>query len=400
MIVSPDENTVTVPGFTFSGLSAKIKKTDKKDLALIFSERPASVAGVFTTNRIKAAPVLLDMKRIGRGKGQAVIINSGNANACTGRQGMKDADEITAITAKALGIPPELVYISSTGIIGRRLPMPAIRSAIPKAVRTLSPCGLTEAATSIMTTDTFPKIVSCRVSLSGRRGTIAGFAKGAGMICPSMATMLCFICTDVAVEHTALRSALGEAVRRSFNRLAIDNDMSTNDTVLVLANGKLMNRTIKRNSSDYRTFEKSLAGITYSLSEMIAKDGEGATRLVEVVVKGAKSESDAEKAARAIALSMLVKTAIYGKSLNWGRIMAAIGYSGASINAQRINISLNGIRLVKNGVGINTRVKAADLFAGKSIRITASLGTGTKEAKVLTCDLTEDYVKINADYMT
>lgn len=392
---------VTVPGFQFSGLSAGIKKTSKKDLALIFSEKPAVIAGVFTTNKIKAAPVILDINRMSRSsQGQAIIINSGNANACTGQQGMKDAHAMAQITAKELGISSELIYVSSTGVIGKHLPSLKIKKAIPEAVKMLSPLSLEEAASSIMTTDTFPKIVSEKINISGKVGTIAGFAKGAGMICPSMATMLCFICTDIAIEFKALHHALREAARKSFNRLIIDNDMSTNDTALIMANGVLKNKIIRKNSTHYYKFVNTLNKITYNLSEMIAQDGEGATKLIEVVVKGAKTESDAEKVARAIAGSMLVKTAIYGKSLNWGRIMVAIGYSGTDIDEKKINISLNKVKMVKNGTGINIKTKPEKIFSGKRVTITMDLGLGRKKAKVLSCDLTEDYVKINADYMT
>ncbi len=395
--MSPAKKSIIVPGFKFSGVSAGIKKTKKKDIALIFSETRAVIAGVFTTNKIKAAPVKFDIKRIRRRrKSQAIIINSGNANACTGLQGLKDTKEMAEITAKQLGIPSELVYVASTGYIGRPLPMQKIKKTIPKAVKKLSPRAIKEAASAIITTDTFPKIFSRMINIDGKKGTIAGIAKGAGMICPNMATMLSFIVTDIAVESRALNSALREAVKKSFNRLTIDNDMSTNDTVLIMANGRLKNTPIKKGSPVYRIFENALSEAAYNLSKMIALDGEGATKLIEVVVKGAKTESDAEKAAKSIANSLLVKTAVYGKSPNWGRIMAAIGYSGIEISEQKINISLNNLKLVNKGIGVKQAPK--NLFLKKEITITADLGLGKKEAKVLTCDLTEKYVKINASY--
>ncbi len=397
--MSSHNKTVIIPGFKFSGVSAGIKKTKKKDIALIFSETRAVIAGVFTTNKIKAAPVKFDIKRIrSRGKSQAIIINSGNANACTGLQGLKDAKEMAEITAKQLGIPSELVYVASTGHIGRPLPMQKIKKTIPKAVKKLSPRAIKEAASAIITTDTFPKIFSRMINIDGKKGTIAGIAKGAGMICPNMATMLSFIVTDIAVESGALNSALREAVKKSFNRLTIDNDMSTNDTVLIMANSRLKNTPIKKRSPVYRIFENALSETAYNLSKMIALDGEGATKLIEVVVKGAKTESDAEKAAKSIANSFLVKTAVYGKSPNWGRIMAAIGYSGIEINEQKINISFNNLKLVNKGIGVKQASK--NLFLKKEITITADLGLGKKEAKVLTCDLTEKYIKINASYST
>lgn len=389
-----------IPGFKFSGLSVGIKKTRKKDLALISSETKAVVAGLFTTNKIKAAPVKLNITRIVSRKGQAIIINSGNANACTGSQGLKDAKEITKITAKALGILPELVYVASTGLIGKPLPMEKLREAIPMAVKKLSAQSINDVASAIMTTDTFPKIFSKKINIRGKTGIIAGIVKGAGMICPNMATMLSFIVTNIAVESKALDSALREAVRKSFNRLTVDNDISTNDTVLIMANGMLKNSPITKTSPLYHKFEKALTEITYNLSRMIAKDGEGATKLIEVIVKGAKTESDAEKAAKTIANSLLVKTAMYGKDPNWGRIMAAIGYSGIEIKEQKINIHLNNLKLVNKGIGINKDRVPKNLLSQKETTIAVDLGLGKKEAKVLTCDLTEKYVKINASYMT
>lgn len=389
---------ITIPGFKFSAVSAGIKKTGTKDLALIFSENITTAAGVFTTNKIKAAPVKLDIKRIVSQKGQAIIINSGNANACTGAQGLKDAKETSGITAKKLGISPELVYVSSTGVIGRPLPMQKIKKAIPELLKKLSPYSLTEVSTAIMTTDTFPKIAFKKINIAGKTGTIAGIAKGAGMICPNMATMLSFIVTDIAVEKKALDSALRNTVKISFNRLIIDNDMSTNDTVLIMANGMLKNKPITKSSSLYRKFENALTEAAYNLAKMIAKDGEGATKLVEIIVKGAKTEGDAEKIAKSIANSMLVKTAIYGKDPNWGRIMAAIGYSGVEIKEEKINIYIDKFKLVNKGIGIKKIPN--NIFSKKEIVVTAGLGLGKKEAKVLTCDLTEGYIKINASYMT
>lgn len=391
--------TIIIPGFKFSGVSAGIKKHGGKDLALVFSENTAVVRGVFTKNKIKAAPVKLDIARIRRsGKGQAIIINSGNANACTGNRGLKDASDMAAKTAGVLGIPSGHVYVSSTGVIGRYLPMQKIRKAIPGAARKLSPGSIKEAASAIMTTDTFPKIFSRKIKIGKKTGTIAGIAKGAGMICPDMATMLCFIFTDIDAEPKALESSLKQAVKKSFNRLIIDNDMSTNDTVLIMTNGQLKNSPIKKNSARYHKFENALTEAAYALSRMIAKDGEGATKLIEVLVRGARTEADAEKAAKAVANSMLVKTAVYGKSPNWGRIMAALGHSGAYIKEDKINIHVNNARLVNKGTG--TLKKSKNLFSKKEIIIKVNLGLGKKDAKALTCDLTEGYIKINAGYVT
>lgn len=392
---------IKLRGFKFSGISAGIKKkTGKPDLALIVSETPAAIAGVFTTNRIKAAPVKLDIRRIRTHKGQAIIINSGNANACTGERGLRDADEMTEVTAKELGIPRSLVYVSSTGIIGRPLPMAKIKKAIPEAVRKLSPLSLDKAAAAIMTTDTVPKIVTRKIKIGRKTGTIAGIAKGAGMISPNMATMLSYIVTDIGIIPKALDSALKAAVRQSFNRLTVDNDMSTNDSVIIMANGMLGNAALTKKTSYYKKFENALIDLTFELAKMIARDGEGASKLIAINVKGARSESDAEKAARSIANSMLVKTAIYGNDPNWGRIISAVGYSGVNISEKKLDIYINECKLVSNGIK-NSRIKIPrNIFAKKEIIITVDLGLGKKSAGILTCDLTEKYIKINAVYET
>ncbi|MEE8328356.1 MAG: bifunctional glutamate N-acetyltransferase/amino-acid acetyltransferase ArgJ [Thermodesulfovibrionia bacterium] len=389
-----------IPGFKFSGISAGIKKTKKKDLALIVSESMAVAAGVFTSNKIKAAPVHLDIERIRSRKGLAIIINSGNANACTGLQGLKDAKKMAFVTARELGIHPELVYVASTGIIGRPLPMKKFKKAVPRAVKKLSAKSINDAATAMMTTDTFSKIFSKKIKISGKTGTIAGIAKGAGMISPDMATMLCFLFTDIVIDANALDSALRKAVKKSFNRLIIDNDMSTNDTVLIMANSRLKNSLIKKNSRSYLKFENALSEVTYNLSKMIAMDAEGATKLIEINVKRARTESDADKVSRAIANSLLVKTTLYGENPNWGRIMAAIGYAGIEIKEQKINIYINNFKVVNKGIGTHRDRVLKNLLSKKEITIAVDLGLGRKQAKVLTCDLTEKYVKINASYVT
>lgn len=391
---------ITIPGFRFSGVSAGIKSNDAKDLALIYSEDISTIAGTFTTNRIKAAPVRLDMERIVSGKGQAIIINSGNANACTGKRGLRDAIAMTEEVAKGLNISPEYVYVSSTGIIGRPLPIDKINKAIPDAIRGLSPNSINDSAFAIMTTDTFPKVTAKRVRLGEKSGIIAGIAKGAGMICPKMATMLCFLFTDIAIEHEALNSAIREAVDMSFNRLIIDNDTSTNDTVLIMANGRLKNRTITRGSRFEPIFKQTLCYVTSELARMIALDGEGSTKIVRIIVNGARTESDAERVARAIATSMLVKTAIYGNDPNWGRIMAAIGYSGVDVSEERIDIYIGRCKVVENGIGIKKEKIAHGILKKNEVTITVRLGLGNKGATVLTTDLTEEYVRINSRYST
>lgn len=390
-----------VPGFMFSGISVGIKKkTNKPDLGIIFSEKPANIAGVFTTNKVKAAPVKLDIKRIRSGKGQAIIINSGNANACTGEIGIKDASEMTSLTAQELGIRDNLVYVSSTGIIGIPLPMGKIRKAIPDAVKMLSPLSLDKISSAIMTTDTFPKVVFKKIRIGSKIGTVAGIAKGSGMISPNMATMLSYIVTDIDITPIALNSALKAAVKQSFNRLVVDNDMSTNDSVMLMANGMLGNITITQKSSDYKVFENALIELTFKLAKMIAIDGEGATKLIEVKVKGAKTEEDAEAVARAIASSMLVKTAIYGQDPNWGRIISAIGYAGVDIEEKKIEIYINKCKIVSNGIRNSKAKISRNLFADKEITITVDIGIGKRYASILTCDLTEKYIKINAEYST
>jgi glutamate N-acetyltransferase/amino-acid N-acetyltransferase len=389
---------ISVPGFKFSGISSGIKLSGEKDLALIYSETPAVTAGVFTTNKVKAAPVRMAIERIASGKGQAVIINSGNANACTGDRGFKDASDISTKTADELGIPPELVYVSSTGVIGVPLPLSKIKKALPRAVKELSRSSINKSAAAIMTTDTFAKTYSKKIKIGNKTGTIAGIAKGAGMICPDMATMLCFIVTDIAVTPKALNTALKEAVNGSFNRLTIDNDMSTNDTAMIMANGLSGNKPLTKKSSYYQKFQKTLSEITYILAKMIALDGEGATKLIEIVVKRAVTEADASKAALAVAKSMLVKTAVYGRDPNWGRIMAAIGYSGIDVDERKTDIYINKIKLVSRGTGTNREKAARKIFADNEIVITIDLDSGNKTARALTCDLTEKYIDINAHY--
>jgi glutamate N-acetyltransferase/amino-acid N-acetyltransferase len=392
---------VIIPkGFLFSAVEAAIKKPGRKDLALIYSENETVMSGMFTTNNVKASPVKLDMKRIQSGKGQAIIVNSGNANACTGKQGMKDAVDMTELTAKGLKLRPSQVYVCSTGVIGTPMPMERIRAKIPELVAGLGKGTIRDAAAAIMTTDTFSKIVSKTVRAGKRTGTVTGICKGAGMICPHMATMLCFIMTDLSVERRALDGALSEAVENSFNKITIDGDMSTNDTVLIMANGLAGNEIIKNGSEAFRAFSSTLSGITYELSRLIVKDGEGATKLMEIEVRNAGNKKDAEKAAFAVANSLLVKTAIYGNDANWGRIMAALGHSGVTINEETTDIYFGKVRVVKNGISTEKDKEATDVLKDKEIRIIIDLRTGKASSKVLTCDLTEGYVRINAEYRT
>jgi len=399
--MSIDRKATLVPrGFLFSTVEAAIKKQGRKDIALIYSEQESVMAGMFTMNNVKAAPVKLGMKQIKSGKGQAIIVNSGNANACTGVQGMKDAIEMGKLAADLKGIRADKVYVCSTGVIGTLMPMERIRPKISELVQNLGNATIDDVATAIMTTDTFPKIVSKRKKIGGKMVTIAGICKGAGMIQPHMATMLSFITTDASIEKSALDAALRQAVSRSFNRITIDGDMSTNDTVLIMANGMAGNELIKSRSKAYKVFEAALIEHTYELSEMIVRDGEGATKLVEVEVRNARSEKDAEKGAFAVANSLLVKTAIYGNDANWGRLMAALGYSGIAIKEQRIDIYLNDLMVAKKGTAAGVDKEANDKLKNKQIKIVIDLHLGKSSAKVLTCDLTEEYIRINAEYRT
>ena len=395
----------SVPGFKAAGIACGIKKNGNKDLALIYSEVPAVVAAVFTTNKIKAAPVLIDIQRIKKGLCQAVLINSGNANACTGKKGMEDAARMAAAVEDALGIKKGLAMVSSTGVIGQGLPIDRIEKGIPKLVSSLLSKGWNDAVNAIMTTDAFPKVAFEKCRIGGKEITVLGIAKGAGMICPNMATMLAFIATDAAVERKALQAALKTAVDKSFNSITVDGDTSTNDTVLLLANGKAGNKKLRAPNSDPRTFYQMLEKVCQSLAKMIVMDGEGATKLLEFNVSGAKTDKDAKKVAETVANSPLVKTAFFGEDANWGRIIAAIGRSGADVKEEKINIYFNDIAVVikgqkARGKGQEIERKAAKAVKEKEICIKIEMGLGKGKKTVWASDLSYDYVKINAAYRT
>jgi len=389
-------------GFLLGTEEAAIKKPGRKDLALVYSETDAAIAGVFTTNKVKGAPVKLDLERIRSGKGRAIIANSGNANVCTGRQGMKDAMEVARIAARGLGIEENLVYVCSTGVIGTPMPMDRIRPAIKKLSAGMGKAGLEEAARAIMTTDTFPKFISKNLRLGGKAVRISAFAKGAGMIQPNMATMLCFIMTDAAVGKTLLKRMLSDAAEKSFNRISVDGDTSTSDTVLMMANGRAGNPPLKEGSTDYKKFKGALDSICYELARMVVKDGEGATKLIELIIKGAKSEKEALRGALTVANSLLFKTAMYGNDSNWGRIMAALGRSGITLDEARVDISLQRLSIVKKGSTLNKDREANRILSeNDEVTITINLNIskgGSGSARVLTCDLSEKYVRINAEY--
>lgn len=395
------QKTTAVPkGFRFATAEAAIKKPGRKDLSLILSDTDAVVAGMFTKNAVKAAPVRLDTERIKSGRGRAIVINSGNANACTGVQGMKDAAEMTQLVAESLGIAEKSVYVCSTGVIGTPMPMDRVRAKLPELASAAGTASFDDVAAAIMTTDTFPKILSVRKKIGGKQVTIAGICKGAGMIAPNMATMLGFIITDTAIDRAALKAALSAAVKTSFNRITIDGDMSTNDTVLIMANGAAGNVPVKAGTPDYAVFAAAVAKLCYELAMLIVRDGEGATKLVEVIVKNAKTEAEAEKAAFAVANSMLVKTAVYGNDANWGRLICATGYSGVSVDDSKVDISLNGLMVCRNGMATGKDIEANDRLKNPTVKIIIDLKLGKGMAKVLTCDLTEGYIRINAEYRT
>lgn len=392
---------VTYPkGFLASGVRAGIK-TEGEDVALICSESPASAAGVFTTNVVKAAPVLVTRSRVPRRTCRAVIANSGNANACTGEHGMRDAVEMAAHTARLLQVPEEDVLVASTGIIGRRLPMKKISAGIEDAVRSLSADGGDKAARAIMTTDTRPKEASVEIEIGGKTVRIGGMAKGAGMICPNVATMLTFITTDAAISPEMLQRSLARSAEVSFNCLTVDGDTSTNDTVLLLANGMADNQVIATEGPGLSEFKRGLDLVTTDLAKQIAADGEGATKLVEIVVEGAASYEDCRQIAKTIANSPLVKTAIFGCDPNWGRILAAAGRAGVEFEPWAVSLSLGDVLLVNAGEPVEFSENAAhEYLTGPEVLVNLRVGGERFRATVWTCDFSYDYVKINAEYHT
>ena len=389
---------ISVPGFLASGISSGIKEKNKKDLGMLFSEQPATAVGAFTTNKIKAAPVLISKEKIKQKNSQAIIVNSGNANACTGDMGLKDASDLCKLTAEKLGVSEKLVMVSSTGIIGVALPMDKIKTNIPHLVDSLSPMGLNDFAEAIMTTDTIPKIVMKKSMIDSKEVTFCGIAKGSGMIMPRMATLLAFIITDVAINPELLDDVFIEAVNNSFNRITIDGETSTNDMVIMMANGRAANTFFPKESSDYQTFKSLLNDLFLDLSKLILKDAEGATKTIYVRVEEAKSNEEANKIAFQIANSNLVKTAFFGEDPNWGRILSAIGTVDAEIIPGRIDISFDDVTVVKNSIRTGMEIQAKQILMKKEFQVTINLHIGQGTAEVGTTDLTTEYVKINASY--
>jgi glutamate N-acetyltransferase/amino-acid N-acetyltransferase len=394
---------VTAPkGFRAAGVEAGIKYANRKDFALLVADAPAAAAAVFTTNRVAAAPVLLDRKHIRGGRAQAVAINSGCANACTGKTGMQNALAMARATADALGIDEKLVLVCSTGVIGANLPMDRIVAGAQLAARALKRHGGPDAARAIMTTDTVDKQAARKVKIDGRDVIIGGMCKGSGMIEPNMATMLGFLTTDAAVAPRALQTALRTVADATFNRVVVDGDRSTNDTLILLAGGAAGNRELSPAHPQWGDFCEALLAVATDLAKQMVLDGEGATKLVTVRVKGARSKHDAQLAARAIARSALVKTSWFGRDPNWGRVICAAGYSGAVVQDQRAQIWYGDVCAYDCGrvADAVTLRKLKAVMQGRAFDVTVDLHLGKGEDVIYTCDFSLDYVKINADYTT
>ncbi len=389
---------ISCRGFAAAGIACGIKKNGNPDLGLIFCERPAAVAGVFTRNRVKAAPVLLDQERMAAGRCRAVVVNAGNANCCTGAEGMQNARRMAACVARELDIDEGEVLVASTGVIGQQLPVARIEAAAPELACALDPCGFERLAEAIMTTDTVPKLVRRRGEIGGKPFSVVGTAKGSGMICPDMATMLCFLCTDVEIASSDLQRCLAQAVAPTLNAITVDGDTSTNDTTVILASG--LSGAVARTPEDLVVFQALLEDLLKALARLLVKDAEGATKLIEVAVTGAGDVGDARKVAYTIANSPLVKTACFGEDANWGRIIAAAGRSGVDVDPDAMSILFDEVVLYDRGAwaGSEAEAAASEVLQKPAFRMKVDLGRGTAAASVLTCDFSLDYVRINADY--
>ena len=410
MKIIKDGTITNVKGIKAAGISAQLKKSGKKDLALIYSEKKAVSAAVFTKNLVKAAPIILNMENIKNGNTQAIIVNSGNANSCTGETGLENAKKMTEFAANELGLKKEEILVQSTGIIGVQLDMEKIETGISKICKEISKDGGNDAAAAIMTTDTFTKQICAEIEIDGKTVTVAGMAKGSGMIHPNMATMLAFTVTDVNIEKSLLQKIFSEITDSTFNMISVDGDTSTNDMACVIANGASENKKIvDQNSEGYSKFKEVLYFVNQELAKLIAKDGEGATKLIEVTVTGAKSKKDAQKVAKSVITSSLFKAAVFGEDPNWGRILCAVGYSEAELIVDKVNIFLGndinalqkGVQVAKNGMGIEfDNEKAVKILKNEKVEILIELNDGEFSSTAWGCDLSYDYVKINAEYHT
>ncbi len=385
-----------------AGIHAGIKPAPQLDLALIASSHPGAMAGVFTKSRLPAAPVIVNRRKLRQPIGQAIVINSGNANSCTGPQGLTDAMDMASLVAKELQTEPKMVYVGSTGLIGQPLPLAKIRKAMPSLALHLRCSGHTDAAKAIMTTDTFSKEAALETTIEQTHIRVGGMAKGSGMIHPDMATMLAYITTDARITPQAFQQALRYAVEQSFNRISVDGDTSTNDTVMGIANGLAGNPQLTLKTPGYQVFQKLLNQVCLTLALEIGRDGEGRTKLVKIYVTGAKTDHHAKRIAQTIATSPLVKTALFGADPNWGRIMAAIGRAGVPVSAHSLSLDFNGVPVVKDGKGLGPSYekRAQSIMQQEEFQITASLGIGSGSYYLWTTDLTYEYVKINTAYPT
>ena len=391
-------------GFRCAGVPCGVKsKPGALDLGLILSDSPAVAAAVFSTNRVVSHTVAVDRDRLRNGRARGIVVNAGNANTCTGRRGLRDAYRMTTLAAECCGVGAEDFLVASTGVIGHPLPMRRVETGIASAAASLGRSAGHSArfARAIMTTDTVPKSTAIEFNLGRKPVRIGGATKGSGMIAPNMATMLGFVTTDCAISPPLLRKALRETVKATFNCVTVDGDCSTNDTVAVFANGAAGNRTIRAAGKDYAAFGKGLLAVCEELARALARDGEGATRFVEVRVTGGRTETEADVVARAIANSPLVKTAIHGGDPNWGRIVCAAGYSGAQVEPEKMRLRINGVQLFRNGTPCRVRRdRLAGCMKPRDIHIRLDLGRGKRVARMWTCDFSKEYVAINAEYHT
>ncbi|MDX9826640.1 MAG: bifunctional glutamate N-acetyltransferase/amino-acid acetyltransferase ArgJ [Spirochaetia bacterium] len=398
---------VTAPkGFTASGIHVGMRKNrEKKDLALVWSEKPCSAAAVYTTNQVKGQPLIVTSEHLADGKAQAIIVNAGNANTCTGEAGIAAARRMAALVSQWMKIPAADVVVASTGVIGQQLDVSKIEAGMDQLVAGLSRTGNIDAREAIMTTDTVKKEVAVQFELNGTLVKIGAMAKGSGMIHPNMATMLSFITTDCAISPAMLQKALSDSVEKTYNRVSVDGDTSTNDMVVVLANGLAGNAAIETEGSEYRTFYEALTWLNTNLARMIAKDGEGATKLIECTVEGASDEAKAVELAKGVICSSLVKTAVFGADANWGRILCALGYTRKDFDPAKVDVAFESasgyIEVCKNGAPLPfNEEKAKKILSYQEVTIYVTLNEGEAQATAWGCDLTYEYVRINGDYRT
>jgi glutamate N-acetyltransferase/amino-acid N-acetyltransferase len=391
---------VVVHGFRFAGVRAGLKKRGP-DVALIVADRPAVTAGVFTQNRVQAAPVKVSRRRLARGLASAVLVHAGNANACTGRRGLETVLRSTGLVARLLGVPAARVLACATGRIGEQVPRPRLLAGVRAAAAVLSPHGFAAAARAITTTDAFPKTAVRRLRLGGRAVTVAAMGKGGGMIAPDMATLLVFVLTDARLGHAVASRALRSAVAETVNTITVDGDTSTNDTVLLLASGRAGNRPPAAGSGDARRFTRALAAVLGEIARLVVLDGEGATRAVDVVVRGARTDADARRVARTVADSPLCKTAFHGGDPNWGRFVMAAGRAGVAFDPERVDVAVGGVTVCRRGRPLaGTRARAAARMRRREFTVELDLHAGRGTARVLASDLSTAYVHFNAAYTT